>query len=103
MNKDHYNLIKKDIAAWNESQIKDFKIANLNDTDFFRAYLSSANLRCANLRDADLRGADLRGADLSSADLRGADLCGAILCDCNLNNAVVSYRGKSVKVKFEEI
>ena len=55
----------------------------------------------ADLRGADLRGADLRGADLCGANLCGANLCGATLCDANLEMAKVSYRGHTVRVRFE--
>jgi uncharacterized protein YjbI with pentapeptide repeats len=71
--------------------------------DLYGANLCDANLRGANLCDADLRGANLRGADLRGADLRGADLSGATLCNCNLDGALVSYRKKTVRVRFEEV
>jgi uncharacterized protein YjbI with pentapeptide repeats len=71
-------------------------------TDFYRAYLSGAELRGAvlsgvdlfgiDLSAADLRGAELSlvnlcGADLSGADLRRANLYGADLSDANLRGA----------------
>ena len=65
-------------------------------------------MRCADLTKANLSGANLLYADLSGADLEGADLTNAdlgneILCDCNLNGAKIFYRGKIVRVKFEEV
>ena len=52
---------------------------------------------------ADLRGADLRGADLQGANLQEADLQGADLCDANFDQAIISYRNNSVKIRFEFI
>jgi len=60
-------------------------------------FFNKAKLCGANLRKADLREADLRGADL-----RGANLCEAIICDTNFHNAKISYKKKTITVKFEE-
>jgi hypothetical protein len=67
-----------------------------------RANLSEADLRGAYLYGADLREADLREADLREADLRRADLRGAILCDADLHGARITFRGRTVTVRFEE-
>ena len=37
------------------------------------------------------------------ADLRSADLSGSTLCDCNWDGAKITFRGKTVVVRFEEI
>ena len=71
-----------------------------------RADLRGANLRGADLSGAYLRGADLSGADLREADLSGADLTGADLreatfCNTNLEATLISYCGKTVKIRFE--
>ena len=59
-----------------------------------------ADLSGASLSRADLSGADLSGANLSEADLRWANLRWANLSDCNFHNAVISYRGDRVIIKF---
>jgi len=64
--------------------------------------LQEADLRGADLRGADLRGADLREANLQGANLQRANLWGTVLCDANLHDAQITYRGRTVKVKFEE-
>ena len=46
---------------------------------------------------------DLRGADLRDADLSRADLSRAVLCDCNLDGAKVSFCGRVVRIRFEEV
>ena len=51
----------------------------------------------------DLRGADLRGADLRRANLREANLREAILCDCDLDGAVISFRGETKRIRFVDI
>ena len=55
-----------------------------------------------SLRETDLREADLREANLRGANLREANLWGTVLCDANLHDAQITYRGRTVKVKFEE-
>ena len=57
-------------------------------------------MRCADLVYADLARANLSEADLTRANLEGAYLIGTILCDCDLNDAKISYRGKTVTIKF---
>lgn len=110
--------LRHDVAAWNiwREQFPQVQIdlagANLESAYLAGADLESADLRCANLESADLagaylesadlRGADLRGANLRGASLWGASLAGAILCDANLDGAIVSYRGKCVRIVFEE-
>ena len=58
---------------------------------------------CKELRGADLSGADLRGAQLMGADLMGADLGRCMLCDCDLRGATISFRDRTIIVRFEEI
>ena len=55
-----------------------------------------------SLRRADLREAKLWRANLREANLQEADLWGTVLCDANLHDAQITYRGRTVKVKFEE-
>ena len=65
--------------------------------------LSGADLSGADLSRANLSRANLSGADLSRADLSSADLSRVLLCDCDLEGAVVSFRGKKKKIRFEDI
>ena len=51
----------------------------------------------------DLSGADLSRANLSRANLREADLREAILCDCDLDGAVISFRGETKRIRFVDI
>ena len=37
------------------------------------------------------------------ANLEGADLRGAHICDANFDGALISYRGGTVKVRFEVV
>ena len=57
----------------------------------------------ADLSGADLSRADLSDADLRGADLRVADLRGCILCDTNMDGARVTYRDKTIRIRFEEV
>jgi uncharacterized protein YjbI with pentapeptide repeats len=86
-------------AVSDEMPVGTFKLV---EADLAGANLRGANLAGANLAGANLRGANLTGADLQGADLQGADLREAALCDCNFNNARISYRGKTVIIRFEE-
>ena len=56
-----------------------------------------------SLSNANLFKADLSNANLSNANLSNANLSNAKLCDANLQNAKITYRGKLVEVKFEEV
>ena len=68
----------------------DLRSADLSSANLRYANLSSANLRYANLSSANLRSADLSSADLSSADLRSADLRSANLSYADLSPADLS-------------
>jgi len=57
----------------------------------------------ANLRGANLIDANLIDANLSGADLRRANLVRSTLCDADLNCVVISFRGRQVKVRFEDV
>lgn len=92
--KQHLDILKQGVLAWDEWRLQfggrpDLSEADLQGADLIGANLRDADLRGANLSDADLRDghlsrADIRGADLSGADLRGADLTLA-----NLENAIL--------------
>ena len=92
-NKDHVDLLKGDVVAWNtwrqaNPKIKpDFSGADLSRADLMLANLSGALLKKANLLLANLRGADLRHADLTQANLVGARLLGVDLVQANLSGA----------------
>lgn len=115
-NKEHVELITKDIREWNkwranypkeqpdlrEAELPGAKLqgadlvrAKLREADFTRADLSRADLRKADLFGAILRGAslfhsDLREADLEIAELMEADLSGAKLQEVDLSGADLS-------------
>ncbi len=88
-NKEQLDLIRQDIATWNEWSKNNFlkKMVDLRKADLSGANLSGANLRVANLSWADLSGANLTKADLSSAQLVRANLSGANLTKADLSNA----------------
>ncbi len=81
----------------------DLEGADLRGAELIGANFKNAKLVNANFRKADLSYADLSGADLSGADLREADFTGTILCNCNLHNAMITFRNKEIRVKFKEI
>ena len=64
--------------------------------------LRRANLWEADLWEADLQEVNLQEANLQGANLQRANLWGTVLCDANLHDAQITYRGRTVKVKFEE-
>ena len=80
----------------------DLSKANLSGANLSGADLSKANLSKANLSGANLYGADLSEADLSKADLSKADLRRRIDCNTNYDGARISYRGKTVIVRFTD-
>lgn len=92
-NKDHLDLLKRDVDAWNSWRQANPKIkpdlsgADLSRADLTLANLSGACLNEANLVMANLRGADLRHADLTQANLVGARLLGVDLVQANLSGA----------------
>ena len=69
---------------------RDFRYAELSESDLHRANLRKVKLQGADLTGADLQGADLRWAYLQGADLTGAKLQGAILSLANLQGADLS-------------
>src|ERR1022692_3620627 len=82
--KDHFELLMRDVNAWNgwraenPKEKPDLSFAVMRGADLMLAnlsgaLLSEADLVLANLRGADLRHADLRGANLVAARLMGAD------------------------------
>src|SRR5581483_8082609 len=82
-NKEHVDLIRRDVDAWNTWRAQHPKVKpDLADAD-----LSSADLMLANLRGADLRKADLSGANLVGARLLGVDLVQAKLHGADLSTA----------------
>lgn len=77
-NQEHLDLLKQDIAAWNEWREKYPDI---------QPDLSGANLSETNLEGANLSKAHLERADLFKAQLKGAHLIEACLEEANLNEA----------------
>lgn len=91
------DLLKNDVARFNELRQNDPERLNLKGVDlsrtnlegadlgridftgatFQRANLSKANFRGTTLQDVDFRGADLTGADFHHARMQGADIRGA--------------------------
>jgi len=95
--------------TWNEARFEHDTVMQAAGWLNLRwANLRWANLRCANLSEANLSWANLSKADLSEANLseanlRGANLRGAILCDCDLDGAVISFRGETKRIRFVDI
>lgn len=96
--KDHFELLMRDVDAWNNwrdenpKEKPDLSYAVMRGADLTLANLAStllceADLVLANLRGADLRHADLRGANLVAARLMGADLAHANICGADLSTA----------------
>jgi uncharacterized protein YjbI with pentapeptide repeats len=94
----HYDLLTRDVVAWNawreqNPKVKpDLSFAVMRAMDLTLANLAGAVLRecdlvLANLRGADLRRADLSGANLVGARLLGVDLAHANLCGTDLSTA----------------
>lgn len=90
--------LKKGVGYWNKwmkkrhLQVPDFDGANLskldlNNVNFYDAYLIGVNFEGANLDGAILRRADLFQANLSEAKLNSANLSDAYLDGANLVNA----------------
>ena len=69
----------------NYAVYNNFKMANLENTNFKNADLKFVNFHQANLSNADLSGADLRKAFLTDANLSNANLDGALLDDAIIN------------------
>lgn len=94
--KEHYDLLMRDIPAWNQwrednPKVKpDLSFAVMRGADLMLANLSGAILKEADLVLANLRGADLRHADLSGANLIGARLLGVDLAHANISGADLS-------------
>jgi Pentapeptide repeats (8 copies) len=100
-NKEHLQLIKQGVDAWNRwrnehADIRpdlieaDLVRAELIEADLSAAKLIQADLVRANLLCANLRRADLHKAHLYVAYLHAADLSGAYLRDANLDYANLS-------------
>ena len=96
--KEHFELVMRDVNAWNKwreenpKERPDLSFAVMRGADLMLAnlsgaVLSEADLVLANLRGADLRHADLRGANLVAARLMGADLSHANICGADLSTA----------------
>jgi uncharacterized protein YjbI with pentapeptide repeats len=89
-NINHFNILKKGVAFWNEWRRENPKVRvilsrarldrmTLDGANFSRADLHSAIIRKASLRDANFAHAILTDARLQSSDLTGANLRGASL------------------------
>jgi uncharacterized protein YjbI with pentapeptide repeats len=98
-NKEHLNLIKQGVRAWNEWSSEhlgptlDVREAdpgwtNVTGADRPGADLAGADLRSVDLREVDLRECDLRGANLNGCDVSGAKLAGAFLWRADLGGAI---------------
>lgn len=96
--KDHFELLMRDVDAWNKwrdenpKEKPDLSYAVMRGADLMLANLAGAllceaDLVLANLRGADLRHADLRSANLVAARLMGADLAHANICGADLSTA----------------
>jgi uncharacterized protein YjbI with pentapeptide repeats len=96
--KEHFELLMRDVDAWNSWRADNPKIkpdlayavmrgANLALVNLSKAQLREADLVLANLRGADLRHADLSGANLIGARLMGVDLAHANICGADLSTA----------------
>jgi uncharacterized protein YjbI with pentapeptide repeats len=92
-NKQHLEILKTGVGAWNKWRDKNFIISpdlkgvNLYDADLDNLNLSGTDLREANLRGAHLANSDLRGANLNDANLRDANLTNSDLSGANLDDA----------------
>ncbi len=89
-NGEHIDLLKHDVAMWNEWRTQrrirpDLRGADLHEVDLRRANLAEADLAWSNLEDANLAGADLGGATLMGAVMERACLLGANIAwaDCS--------------------
>jgi len=88
--KEHYDLLIRDVDAWNQWRAENPKVQpDLSYAVMRGANLTLANLAGAILREADLVLANLRGADLRHADLSGANFVGARLLGVDLTHANV--------------
>jgi hypothetical protein len=86
--KEHFELLMRDVDAWNSWRGDNPKLKpDLTYAVMRAANLPLANLSWAQLHEADLVMADLRGADLRYADLSGANLVGARLMGVDLAHA----------------
>ena len=88
--KEHYDLLIRDVDAWNQWRDENPDVKpDLSYAVMRGANLTLANLAGAILREADLVLANLRGADLRHADLSGANFVGARLLGVDLTHANV--------------
>lgn len=97
-NKEHLEVLRKGVRAWNEWRGQnpregvdlsdgDFRALELMDVNLSRANLSGAVLLGANLRRVDFREANLVNANMGGANLSESILCGAMLSSANLSGA----------------
>ena len=82
------NLSNTDLSQMNLSDINLIE-ADLQNANLQGANLKNAKLIAANLKDANLQGANLKGAKLISADLTGANLHNTNLTNTNFTNAIL--------------
>ena len=74
-NKEHLDILKKGVPAWNKWRENNQKIqpdlseTNLSGADLVEAKLVRTNLYCSNLFRTSLHGAYLDGANLTGANL----------------------------------
>jgi len=92
-NKEHLDILKQGITAWqqwtekNPSIRADLRRAELMGADLNRFNLREADLSWANLRWSKLRGVNLGNANLDNAYLIDADMTDANLMRANLTKA----------------
>lgn len=73
-------------AALNGSDLRDIRAA---DSDFYQAWLTSANISRADFSRADLRKVQATGCIAENTNFREAQLQGAVFEDSNLKSAVL--------------
>ncbi len=82
--KQHLDLLKQGIVAWNTWRTNHQNIQpNLSGADLSEANLSEADLGGADLSEANLSGTDLRNANLTLANLTGATFRGVTSIETN--------------------
>jgi hypothetical protein len=99
-NKEHLQVLKQGVKAWNRWREKNPGIApdlceaflhgaDLSGADLRRADLTGANLISAKLRRASLGGANLTRTELAHGSLTGANLTNALLAGTILRQALL--------------
>jgi uncharacterized protein YjbI with pentapeptide repeats len=84
------------------TQIVDFSLVNLSETDLSEINLSHSDLSGINLKKSNLRNANLRGSNLSEANLSYANLEGANLRNTNLYSIDLSNTDLSSVYFYDE-